>query len=272
MEVCVLSLNKDYLVVDYDNIGSYPTMVFNHDPSSKSSWKHVPTRMVPPAASCTSGISFMITGRESALLPAALLNGVWLSKDDIQNIIVAEKLEYPAGTGRVLKPDLVDFLLSKILPDEPEDVLARIKKTLVGAKKQPTTEADDEEDLNECPESILEVLEHLDIENKEHFKNVAEQAGRILKRKKESKAEKEKNAEPPEGLEPELVPPPEHDAEAPPGAGAGVARVAVPRAHPGVRRASPQELQALLPPATSGKIYLKWQPQHRRISAEFPRF
>lgn len=264
-------------MVDFEGTSSYPTFVFNHDPGSDSVWKFVPVRVAPPAASL-KGISFLQTGEPLPLLPSALLNGVWLSSKQVEKCIACEGIPFPesgsGAGGRVLKPDLVELLVEKVLSQEPQEVRRKVKQRL-GGESAVEVAAEEDMNLSDCPENVLKVLEELDTENKEHFRNVVKTAKKMLEQKAEKTiTKKNQKTEQEELLElaRQKAEPMAATGEAPPGLTAGRSRPSAPRAHPTFHKQCPEAFHSMLPSLSRGLLYFKWQPNQRRAGCEFPRF
>ena len=182
-----------------------PEFIFNEVPGAMSNWRHVETAPAPPSASfdkCVS-LKLMSMGLQS-VLRAALLHGVSMTKAQIEDCIEAEEVDYPStGSGkggRVLVYDLAKALVESVLVNEDEAVqLSAIKKLSKGRVVSDESEGDVlGGDLDGCPQEILQILSQLDVENREHFKHVSEQAAKLLEKrakKEQSKGVKRKAQE-----------------------------------------------------------------------------
>ena len=240
-----------------------------------------------------------------SILKTALQKGVQLKRDQVEKCLASFGIPYPTEgsgkSGRVLKPDLVDALLQHFFPNEAQAELSRMRQRLA---KDPSYEDDDAENdaAEECPVELLRVLKSMDLENRDHFRNMMEQAANMLERrsKKELKAtaaaaapteNMDSNANvapeaagaaagPPDPATPAdappFAPPPPPAADAPPvadapedsppahvHAGSDAPR---PRA---TRRMTPESIKALLPPLEDERVYLKWKSRQSQVQVEF---
>ena len=130
----------------------------------------------------------------NGLLKSALLNGVQLTKAQVEKCMAAEQIPFPQHRprGRLLKADLVDALLSNVLDGESEETIAQVRKRLC-RETQPDAEEDDDDEL--CPEEILRLIRNMDQDNREHFKEVQKEAGRLLERRSRKETAGKGNAE-----------------------------------------------------------------------------
>ncbi|CAE7028675.1 unnamed protein product [Symbiodinium natans] len=173
-----------------------PTFVWNSSPGRDSDYVHIECQIVPPA-SCEAGnlICLKRTSMTSnGLLKSALLNGVQLTKAQVEKCMAAEQIPFPQHRprGRLLKADLVDALLSNVLDGESEETIAQVRKRLC-RETQPDAEEDDDDEL--CPEEILRLIRNMDQDNREHFKEVQKEMAVpvILAQENQSPAKRQKN-------------------------------------------------------------------------------
>ena len=221
------------------------------------------------------------------LLRSALLSGLQMTRPQIEKCLSAEQIPFPTEGKkgkRVLKPDLVDTLLAHVLSDVPEEQVAQIRRRLCREPSPQDEEDPDDEgenDASECPVALLRVLNSLDTDNKQHFKEVISHAGKLLQKRTEkematrSRAAREpapaaasaeaSAAAPAEApaAAPAEAPAPEGDLPARDHEGSHAAR---PRVN---RRLTPESLKTLLPPLDEDKVYLKWKSKSSQIQVEF---
>ena len=159
-----------------------------YSPGSDSRYRHIDCKIAPPVCSgVPDWICLKRTSMSSnSLLKAALLKGAQFTRPQIEKRLSAERIPFPAASGtgaggRLLKSDLVDVLLARALAGVPADEVARIRKKL--CRESTTTDDGDEDDPDACPEELLHLLRNLDLENREHFRNVTQHATRLLERR-----------------------------------------------------------------------------------------
>lgn len=181
--------------------------------------------------------------------------------------------------GRVLKPDLVDKLIEHVLTGCTQEQKDRVRKNLVG-ETQPEVSEEDEILTADCPTEILKLVRDMDTENRDHFKNVIEQATVMLQKIAEKNEEKKireavkqtlaKKAEEAKEQKPkEAVP---ATGSEPPGPGSGVAKAGGPHAGPSKpKQHCPAAFLNLCPPLSPGLFFVKWEPGRRRIQVIFPK-
>ena len=68
-------------------------------------------------AACNAVMLKRTSSGVEQLLKSALLKGVFLTRAEVEKCMQAEKVEWPQKP-RVLKPDLVDALLNKVLGED----------------------------------------------------------------------------------------------------------------------------------------------------------
>ena len=260
----------------------WPRFMFNEDPGLGSEWKYVAVECAPPA--CVdpeiSGSTNIVALKRTSmlaepLLPTALLNGVHLLKREVELVMAAYSIPPPErGTGvdgRVLRADLVRTLVTSVLKDHPQEVQEKVM-TKMGA---PDANNDQEETSPEdpCPDEILELLQSMDPDNKEHFKGVVKKAVDMLEKrakKENAKARAQARAQA-DSHKPEAsrssaeaadkgTPTPGPAKDMP---GSSVARPRV------CRKLTPDRLKDLLPPLDDEKVYLKWKLKDRQVQVEF---
>ncbi|CAE7218174.1 hypothetical protein AK812_SmicGene13125 [Symbiodinium microadriaticum] len=274
----------------------YPTFVFNGFAGSDSTWRHVPTTVVPPACAPRNAIMLKRKGPTTeAPLKSALMHGVFLTREQVvlcmqsENIDLPEKGSGSGANGRVVKIDLVNKLLAGIFGDSlSEAQLARIRKGLA-AEAAPAD--DDSFDDGSCPLEILQLLSTMDDDNKDAFKEVKRQAADMLEERsrkqqtRSARAAAAQDASAADGAA-EVDPPApapggaaEIDPPAPGGAAennAGGDAVGPARVHEGsaaprpraTRKLTPESLKMLLPPMEEA-IYLKWKSGSHSVQVEF---
>ena len=271
--------------------------LFCSTPGRDSEYKYVPCELVPPAC-CRIGhlVCLKRTSMTNEdILKTALQKGVQLKRAQVEKCLASCGIPYPTEgsgkSGRVLKPDLVDALLQHFFPDEAQAELSRMRQRLV---KDPSYEDDDAENdaAEECPVELLRVLKSMDLENRDHFRNVMEQAANMLERRSEKEmkaaaaaAAPTENPDPNADVAPEAAaagdgppdPPPPPAADAPPVAADAPEDSLPAHVHAGsdaprpraTRRLTPESLKALLPPLEDDKVYLKWKSRQSQVQVEF---
>ncbi|CAE7944054.1 unnamed protein product [Symbiodinium sp. KB8] len=188
---CNTTCPQVYLEADL-SAAIYPTLIFNGNAGSDSTWRHIPTRTVPPACCPKNSIMLKRTGLLSeSPLRSALLSGVFLTREQVVKCMAAEGIPFPeTGTGargRVNKSDLVQKLLSEVLGDTvSEEQRKRLARGLAreAAPEDLPTDMDD----GSCPEEILNLLATMDPDNKDSFQKILEQATAILAERQRKKA------------------------------------------------------------------------------------
>ena len=291
-----------YLRIDPRSVKK-PKFVFNLSLGEACPWRHVPVRIVPPACldrtAPTGAVTVQVTGEDEDVVRAAIRNKTTLSVPQINSIMSALHIDRPkpkTGSGKngsICKIDLLRCLVNHLFPDlsarEREDLASGLV-----AKRQKGT-------LEEAPDLLLQLTAAVGEREAQHFKKIQESAVEELEvreeKRKLTKKHKDAVAEPAivdsedEGgpgpaqgaAEPMHAPagPPaagpmevdDGSVAPPPGPSAGVVRaVRAPNeanAPHATRTKAPPELLELIPSVPY--LYLKWQPQHRRVQAEFTR-
>ena len=250
-----------------------PVFVFNNDAGQDSQLRHIPTVVVPPAAAPANAIMLKRAGSEESLLKSALLSGVFLTRPQVEKCLQAEKLPFP-DKQRVLKIDLVQVLLDKVLGDSvSEEERARVRRRL--AREQAPEDEEDEDlqnmDDGSCPEEILNLLKTMDPDNQQAFKTVFKEAASILEKRvqnERSRSAKPKPAADVPPAEPKAGPaPPPPEAKAGPLPAQARAGSDAPRPR-GTRKLTPDSLKNLLPPLMDEKVYLKWKSADNKVQVE----
>ena len=312
LKYCVLALRLTkkvlhgaaYFFVNMTGDSKLPTMVFNVRPGRDSTWRHVPCEVVPPICACASAVCLKQKGTVvEGLLPSALMTKVFLTKPQLEKCLQSEGIPFPAAgpKGRVLKRDIAQALVDHVLADRPEDVRARVLNRLA----RDSAPEPDEDDMEDCPIEILQVINEMDRDNKDHFEGVLKQAAGLLVRRVQ--AETERNAQRRAGQQQPrgaagggAAEAPAHQAAAAEPAAANAAEAAAPaagaanaaeaaapdagaaanapeaeprddgsprrRANLG-RAKAPEEFRSLLPPLNHLHFY--YQPRQRRVVVEF---
>ena len=170
----------------------YPTLIFNGNAGSDSTWRHIPTITVPPAGAPKNAIMLKRDGLLSeSPLKSALLHGVFLTREQVVKCLAAERIQFPdkgsGANGRILKIDLVRKLLSEVLGDTvSEEQQKRLARNL--AKEAAPEELPTDMDDGSCPEEVLHLLATMDADNKDSFQKILEQATAILEERKRKNA------------------------------------------------------------------------------------
>ena len=225
-----------------------------------------------------------------SLLPSALLSKVFLTKPQLEKCLQSEGIAFPVegSKGRIIKRDIANALVDHVFADKPEDVRGQVLNRLAR-----DSAPEPEQDMEDCPIEILQVINEMDQDNKDHFQGVLKQAANLLA--KRVQAETERNARRRAGQQQAPGAGRAGGAEAPaneaaaagpaldPAAAAGAAANAAEPAAPAVgaeaeqdsprRRANlgrakaPEEFRSLLPPL--GHLHFYYQPRQRRVVVEF---
>eukprot|EP00439_Symbiodinium_sp_Y106_P072336 s961_g13.t1 len=310
VQYCVLALRLTkkvvhgavYFFVNMVSDSKLPTMVVNLRPGRDSSWRHVLCEVVPPVCAGASAVCLKQTSPVvESLLPSALLSKVFLTKPQLEKCLQSEGIAFPVegSKGRIIKRDIANALVDHVFADKPEDVRGQVLNRLAR-----DSAPEPEQDMEDCPIEILQVINEMDQDNKDHFQGVLKQAANLLA--KRVQAETERNARRRAGQQqapgagraggaeapaneaaaagPALDPAAAaanaaEDAAPHAGAAANAAEPAAPavgaeaeqdsprrRANLG-RAKAPEEFRSLLPPL--GHLHFYYQPRQRRVVVEF---
>ena len=256
-----MSHTKVYLKVDYERTVPLPTFMFNRDPSPESIWSFVPCSVVPPIASFGHCICFLRDGPENLpLLPSALLHGVWMTKPQIESCLISSKIAFPepGPSGRILKRNLVETLVSAVLPD----ITAEKRQAIIKSLCRETNPADDDDGAGDCPSEILEVIKNMDTENRQHWKNVVEHAAKLLERRVSEEVDKQVREKYQKLARPSETDTFKTDKATP------APRKTGPQMHPALTKArAPPEFTCLLPAVPH--VYLYWWPEKHTVQVQF---
>ena len=208
------------------------------------------------------------------ILKTAILQGVRLLKPHLENIMESESIPYPTEgggvKGRILVSDLARAIVQHVLPDAGKDLQESLIKKIC---KQPS-QANGEDDVSDddLPEDLLRVLAHMDLENKEQFKEVSERAAHLLQAKAKEAAQskiRRRVRAVEEDMQKKLdaAKNPQEKSEQPEKSAAS-AKATIRAPHEKIR--APEELLELLPPGIS-HCYIQVRFKQRIASVEFKR-
>ena len=183
---------------------SRPHFLFNYFVSDDDTpWKHVPVAVQHPArlpASLPRGLYLRVTAqRGHSLLKEAVALGAFLTVPQLKSIASELKLaglqEGSGVKGQVIKVDLARQLVMHLFGGDAEytqkdreDMISRLVKGKIRSPKKVDTKHEDEA-------AVLEMVEQLDAENQQCFKEVKEWAGEKLRIKFQKSGEARAHAE-----------------------------------------------------------------------------
>ena len=243
-----------------------PAWVFVTSVAVDCPYKALPMKLMPPAAVTGnlphSSMYFLIDGEPEDLLSYNLKRGVNLTVAEIRSCLSSRGIPVPPkGSGkknRVLKSDLLFALLKGVFPDLDE---SKIREMMHGTMRK--KQDDDEEN----PELLLNLVAGLDTKEAEHFSKVRHSAATELERRHEAKEQsRRKQGKLPDAEEPGTQPP--EPSEAKPARKAADAAKGPAAAHLKIR--APDELRDMLPPGITN-CYINVRLQQRVCTAEFKR-
>ena len=175
-----------------------PEFLFNSSPGNDSEFRHIDCQIVPPC--CCSAGNLICLKRTSpmpnGLLKSALLTGVLLTRAQIEKCMAAMMIPHPParpGKTRLLKHDLAKAMVQHVLQGESREVIAKVLRR---QSREPTDDDSDvgddsnsdDDDNDTCPDAILRIIQAMDADNKEHFRQVQREAGRLLERRVQREA------------------------------------------------------------------------------------
>ena len=258
--------------------------IFNDGLGEDCVWKHVPTKLLPPACShpCVSSLPVVIAvdGEPEDVLKYALRAGTFFTVSQVENMMASRKVKRPeqgsGKHGRVIKLDLCTCLIEELFKDADDNSKQFMIASMLTRKSLK---------LEEAPELLLKLVSSLDTSEAQQFKKVKMSAStelqvKIMKKKRaqrkhdESDGEAEvdgsrKRKEPASGSRAPPAPDPAPKAAR---VGSAPCRRDPSNLTPGElkqkRMKAPQEMLRFLPLVSH--LYFKWQPQHRKAGVEFP--
>ena len=177
---------------------SHPEWYFNFTTNSDhTQYQHVPTKVLPPSVlpPGTDAGGFVVLKLEPQdepehLVKVALRTGLKMTVAQIDQTMIQNKIAFPAkGTGSgkngyVNKVDKCRALVKHFFKDSNTDYQDELVEQLCGAPSLP-------HDSPECPEDLVDIISHLDVENANEFKKMIRFASE-LKQSRDKKKEKER--------------------------------------------------------------------------------
>ena len=132
------------------------------------------------------GLIFHILNQEPEnLVKAALRHGLDLTVKQLDQVISANRVELPergrgsGSGGSLLKRDKVTALINHFFPECSQEFRDEVIDRMASAKKKPN--------IQECPDDILDYVQHLDRENASEFERVIEMAAEMKKERDRQK-------------------------------------------------------------------------------------
>ncbi|CAJ1437234.1 unnamed protein product [Effrenium voratum] len=180
--------------------GALPMWMFNHSVARDSLWKKVPFELTLPALApkqlAGRGCVIKCSQIEEEIVPAAIHSGIFLTRDQLWSLHLAETFKLPPkkeGSGKrgaLVKSDLAKAAINHYFPMAPQEDFQDMFERLMGATRTVA-----------CPQELLDAISALDPIAQEDFEHIKE----VCKNQKAAQAHIKKT--PPPSVPPEhLVP------------------------------------------------------------------
>jgi hypothetical protein len=162
--VCPVEANEQQKLV--------PFWMYNSNVGGDSKWKHLPTAKQHPAF-CPASLQtynspFVVTGPADDLLPSAVRSGVFLTVENLKNILEVVPYEmkppFHGANGAKVKLDYARGLVNKYFEQEPEAETNRMVQCIMGQYYGRV----------HCPQQILDAINSMEASEKKDFQGLHE--------------------------------------------------------------------------------------------------
>ncbi|CAE7810340.1 unnamed protein product [Symbiodinium sp. CCMP2592] len=192
----LMQILLEYYVVDPEKIPPTPTWIFLSSLGADNPWKVLPMELLHPLATPPhlqrKGIlaAFRVTGKPEDLVAASICSGIFLTKQQLLNLMEHERIPKPprgSGSGKrgnLTKPDFASKVVEHFYPTASDADKTFMIDAIMGGPKSKL-------DLP-CPEEVLLAMEHMDEENSKEFepmRKLALQQTKINQDKKKKAAQ-----------------------------------------------------------------------------------